>query len=163
MPLFPGRAESHGFEYERNGTPRLFAASSSRIGEVIGKTAARPIGGQFVAFLEAVKASLPAGREIHAIRDHVGSRTTERVRAFLQVDPGVRMRYTPTCSSRLNQIEKRFSRIQRSVTTRGAFTSVKGQDKKIMRCIRQHNEDARPIGGKYDDPERRYRAILPVQ
>ncbi|MGF6837817.1 hypothetical protein QF001_001684 [Paraburkholderia youngii] len=26
LPLFPGRAESHGFEYKRNGTLSLFAA-----------------------------------------------------------------------------------------------------------------------------------------
>ena len=41
MLLSHGRAESHGFEYKRNGTLSLFAALNTATGEVIGKTAAR--------------------------------------------------------------------------------------------------------------------------
>ncbi|MEM5440620.1 hypothetical protein AABE10_36350, partial [Paraburkholderia diazotrophica] len=41
LPLSPGRAESHGFEYKRNGTLSLFAALNTATGEVIGKTAPR--------------------------------------------------------------------------------------------------------------------------
>ena len=39
LPLSPGRAESHGFEYKRNGTLSLFAALNTATGEVLGKTA----------------------------------------------------------------------------------------------------------------------------
>jgi hypothetical protein len=38
LPLSPGRAESHGFEYKRNGTLSLFAALNPRTGD---KSAAR--------------------------------------------------------------------------------------------------------------------------
>ncbi|MCX7180557.1 MAG: IS630 family transposase, partial [Proteobacteria bacterium] len=41
LPLAPGRAESHGFEYKRNGTLSLFAALNTATGEVMGKTADR--------------------------------------------------------------------------------------------------------------------------
>lgn len=34
LPLAPGRAESHGFEYKRNGTLSLFAALNTATGEV---------------------------------------------------------------------------------------------------------------------------------
>lgn len=158
LPLSPGRAESHGFEYKRNGTLSLFAALNTRTGEVIGKTAGSHTSEQFVAFLEEVKASQPAGREIHVICDNVSSHKTERVRDFLQANPNMRMHYTPTYSSWLNQVENWFSRIQRSVIARGVFTSVKDLDKKIMRFIREHNKDPRPIKWKYADPARRYRA-----
>jgi transposase len=40
LPLSPGRAESHGFEYKRNGTLSLFAARDPVTGEVLGKTTA---------------------------------------------------------------------------------------------------------------------------
>ena len=40
--LSPGRAESHGFEYKRNGTLSLFAALNTSTGEVLGKTQASP-------------------------------------------------------------------------------------------------------------------------
>jgi len=39
LPLSPGRAESHGFEYRRNGTLSLFAALNTATGEVLGMTA----------------------------------------------------------------------------------------------------------------------------
>jgi transposase len=162
LPLSPGRAESHGFEYKRNGTLSLFAALNTRTGEVIGKTAASHNSEQFVGFLEEVRVSQPRGREIHVICDNVSSHKTERVRAFLQAHPNVRMHYTPTYSSWLNQVENWFSRIQRNVIARGVFTSVKDLDKKIMRFIREYNKDARPIKWKYDDPSRRYKAVSSV-
>lgn len=65
------------------------------------------------------------------------------------------MHFTPTYSSWLNQVENWFSRIQRDVMARGIFTFVKDLDRKLMRSIRSHNENPRPIKWKYDDPSRR--------
>nr|ART89854.1 putative transposase [uncultured bacterium] len=39
LPLSPGRAERHGFEYFRHGTLSLYAAFNTKTGEVLGKTA----------------------------------------------------------------------------------------------------------------------------
>ena len=41
LPMSPGRAERHGFEYYRHGTLSLYAALDVRSGKVHGKTAAR--------------------------------------------------------------------------------------------------------------------------
>jgi hypothetical protein len=41
LPLSPGRAERHGFEYYRHGTLTLYAALNTRTGEVIGQTVPR--------------------------------------------------------------------------------------------------------------------------
>ena len=41
LPLSPGRAERHGFEYYRHGTLSLYAALNVKTGKVHGKTAAR--------------------------------------------------------------------------------------------------------------------------
>src|SRR3954447_19741050 len=38
LPLSPGRAERHGFEYYRHGTLSLFAALNTQSGEVLGQT-----------------------------------------------------------------------------------------------------------------------------
>jgi transposase len=40
LPLSPGRAERHGFEYFRHGTLSLYAALNPRTGEVVGQTTA---------------------------------------------------------------------------------------------------------------------------
>jgi len=50
LPLSPGRAESHGFEYFRHGTLSLYAALETRSGEILGKTALRHPSAEFVGF-----------------------------------------------------------------------------------------------------------------
>ncbi|HSU59090.1 MAG TPA: IS630 family transposase [Bryobacteraceae bacterium] len=52
LPLSPGRAERHGFEYYRHGTLSLYAALEVRTGKVVGKTAARHTSAEFVDFLD---------------------------------------------------------------------------------------------------------------
>jgi len=159
LPLSPGRAESHGFEYKRNGTLSLFAALNTATGEVLGRTAPRHTSEQFVAFLSDVVASQPKRKELHVICDNVSSHKTERVQAFLAAHPNVRIHYTPTYSSWLNQVENWFSRIQRDVISRGIFTSVKDLDKKLMRYIREHNMDPKPIKWKFNNPSRRIQPV----
>ena len=102
VPLTPGRAESHGVEYKRNGTLSLFAALNTATGEVLGMTAPRHTSEQFVGFLGDVLASQPEGREIHVICDNVSSHKTELVQAFLVKHSNVQIHYTPTYSSWLN-------------------------------------------------------------
>ncbi len=157
LPLSPGRAESHGFEYKRNGTLSLFAALNTATGEVLGKTALRHTSAQFVAFLTEVVSAHRTTQEIHVICDNVSSHKTPAVQTFLLDHPNVTMHYTPTYSSWLNQVENWFARIQRDVITRGVFTSTKDLDKKLMRYIRQYNKQAAPLKWKYADPKRRIR------
>jgi transposase len=159
LPLSPGRAESHGFEYKRNGTLSLFAALNTGTGEVLGKTAARHTSEQFVTFLEDIVASQSSRREIHVICDNVSSHKTPHVQAFLAKHRRVHMHYTPTYSSWLNQVENWFSRIQRDVITRGIFTSIKDLDKKLMRYIRQYNKNPKPLKWTFADPTRRITSV----
>src|ERR1700692_1217771 len=72
LPLSPGRAERHGFEYYRHGTLSLYAALNTKSGEVVGKTAARHTSEEFVAFLSDILAHQPRGKEIHLIADNLG-------------------------------------------------------------------------------------------
>jgi transposase len=157
LPLSPGRAESHGFEYKRNGTLSLFAALNTATGEVLGMTAPRHTSAQFVAFLADVVASQPKRRPIHVICDNVSAHKTDAVDHFLAEHGNVAIHYTPTYSSWLNQVENWFSRIQRDVIARGVFPNVKDLDKKLMRYIRQYNNNPKPIKWKYDNPNKRIR------
>jgi transposase len=157
LPLSPGRAESHGFEYKRNGTLSLFAAFNAGTGEVVGKTAPRHTSEQFVAFLADVVAGQDSDRETHVICDNVSSHKTGRVADFLRDHENVHLHYTPTYSSWMNQVENWFSRIQRDVINRGVFTSTKDLDRKLMRYIRLYNKQAKPLKWKYADPSRRIR------
>src|SRR5215831_13735323 len=51
LPLSPGRAERHGFEYYRHGTLSLYAALDVKTGRVEGKTAQRHTSAEFIGFL----------------------------------------------------------------------------------------------------------------
>src|SRR3990170_4120056 len=51
LPLSPGRAERHGFEYYRHGTLSLYAAFNTHTGAVLGSAVPRHTSDAFVAFL----------------------------------------------------------------------------------------------------------------
>jgi len=157
LPLSPGRAERHGFEYKRHGTLSLYAAFATQTGEVLGKTAARHTSAEFVAFLAQIVGSQPSGKEIHVIADNLSAHKTKNVADFLSEHPNVQMHYTPTYSSWLNQVELWFAKIERDVIARGVFTSVPDLKRKLMRYIRQYNKQPRTVQWKYFDPTRRIR------
>jgi transposase len=105
LPLSPGRAERHGFEYFRHGTLSLYAALDVKTGKVHGKTAERHTSEEFVAFLDEVVALCAPHQEIHVIADNLSAHKTAKVAAFLQAHPRVQLHFTPTYSSWLNQVE----------------------------------------------------------
>src|SRR6202040_3173522 len=149
LPLSPGRAERHGFEYYRHGTLSLYAALNTANGKIIGRTTARHTSAEFVAFLEQLLATLSQEQAVHIICDNLSAHKTQAVCDFLARHPNVRIHYTPTYSSWLNQIEIWFSKIQRDTIARGVFTSVADLDRKIMRYIRSYNQSATPIKWSY--------------
>jgi transposase len=155
LPLSPGRAERHGFEYYRHGTLSLYAAFNTKTGEVLGKTASRHTSAEFVAFLSDLVAHQPRRKEIHVIVDNLSAHKTKRVEQFLDEHPNVKLHFTPTYSSWLNQVEMWFAKIERDVIARGVFTSVPDLKRKLMRYIRHYNKAPKPIKWKYSDPARR--------
>ncbi|MEM7583846.1 MAG: IS630 family transposase [Acidobacteriota bacterium] len=155
LPLSPGRAERHGFEYKRNGTLSLLAALDVHSGHVHGKTVGSHTSAEFVAFLEDLVAHQPKGQEIHVIADNLSTHKTKRVRDFLAQHPSVQMHYTPTHASWLNQIEIWFSKLKRDVLARGIFKSVNDLDRKILKFIREHNKTASPYKWTYRDVSKR--------
>jgi len=155
LPMSPGRAERHGFEYYRHGTLSLYAALDVQTGKVLGKTAARHTSDEFVQFLEQVMLSCKPRQEVHIILDNLSAHKTKKVAAFLEQHPRVRLHFTPTYSSWLNQVEIWFARIERDVISRGIFLSVRDLSRKLMRYIRAYSQNASPFKWKYSNPKRR--------
>jgi len=67
----------------------------------------------------------------------------------------VRIHFTPTCSSWLNQVELWFTTIERHLLARGIFTSVPDLARRIRKYIRHYNKDAKPIRWSYRNPAHR--------
>ena len=159
LPMSPGRAEKHGFEYKRNGTLSLYAALNVGTGAVEGMTAAHHTSAEFLRFLDRVVATQSPRREIHLIADNLSAHKTKAVAAWLDAHPRVTLHYTPTYSSWLNQVELWFAKIERDVIARGIFTSAVDLRRKLMQYICLHNKDCQPIQWAYSNPSHRIRAV----
>ena len=157
LPLSPGRAERHGFEYYRHGTLSLYAALDVKTGQVQGMTAGRHTSKEFIAFLEGLVARTGWAKEIHVVLDNLSAHKTKDVERFLAEHPHVRFHFTPTYSSWLNQVELWFAKIQRDVIRRGVFTSVADLGRKLRQYIRAYSKSAKPFCWTYTDPTRRIR------
>lgn len=155
LPLSPGRAERHGFEYYRHGTLSLYAALNVKTGRVEGKTAKRHASADFIAFLTELIGKTKWAREIHIVLDNLSAHKTQAVEDFLLQNPKVRFHFTPTYSSWLNQVEIWFAKIERDVIARGVFTSVADLRRKLMKYIRVYAQRAQPIRWTYTDLKRR--------
>jgi transposase len=157
LPLSPGRAERHGFEYVRHGTLSLYAALEVGTGHVQGQAVPRHTSAAFVAFLGQVLDPQSKRRALHVICDNLSAHKTRAVRDWLTAHPHVTMHYTPTYSSWLNQVELWFAKIERDCIARGIFTSTSDLRRKLMRYIRLHNKTCRPFHWTYRSPKRHIR------
>jgi transposase len=157
LPLSPGRAERHGFEYYRHGTLSLYAALDVKTGQVHGMTAGRHTSQEFIAFLEGLVSRTKWAQEIHVVLDNLSAHKTKDVELFLASHRQVHFHFTPTYSSWLNQVELWFAKIQRDVIRRGVFTSVADLGKKLRKYIRAYSRSAMPFRWTYTDPARRIR------
>ena len=144
LPLSPGRAERHGFEYYRHGTLSLYAAFNTKTGEVLGKTAERHTSAEFVAFLTDIVAQPAAGQGDPCHRRQPLGAQDQAGRRVPAEHANVHLHFTPTYSSWLNQVELWFAKIERDVIARGVFTSVPDLKRKLMRYIRQYNKQPNP-------------------
>lgn len=155
LPLSPGRAERHGFEYYRHGTLSLYAALDVKTGKVQGKTTKRHTSNDFIGFLSGLVSRTRWAKEIHIVLDNLSAHKTKAVAQFLAAHPKVKFHFTPTYSSWLNQVELWFAKIERDLLARGIFNSVADLARKIRKYIRAYAKVARPFRWSYSDPTRR--------
>ena len=140
LPLSPGRAERHGFEYFRHGTLSLYAALNTQTGAVLGKTTAKHTSAEFVAFLAELVAGQPQGREIHVIADNYATHKHKRVKTWLAKHPRFQMHFTPTSSSWLNLVERFFGELTADCIRDGSFQNVRELADVIMHYLVARNE-----------------------
>src|SRR3712207_5759967 len=70
LPLKRGRAATMTHDYERHGTTTLFAALNVLEGTVLGRCMQRHRHQEFIRFLNAIEAAVPAGRIVRVILDN---------------------------------------------------------------------------------------------
>ena len=87
LPIKPGKAGTMTHDYIRHGTTTLFAALNVLDGTVIGRCMQRHRHQEFIRFLNAVEAAVPAGKVIHVILDNYATHKHPKVQRWLARHP----------------------------------------------------------------------------
>ena len=80
LPMKKGRAGTMTHDYKRHGTTTLFAALNVLDGTVIGRNMQRHRHQEFIRFLNAIEAEVPAGKVVHVILDNYAAHKHPKVR-----------------------------------------------------------------------------------
>ena len=145
LPLKPGKAGTMTHDYVRHGTTTLFAALNVLDGTVLGRCMQRHRHQEFIRFLNAVEAAVPAGKLVHVILDNYATHKHPKVRAWLDRHERWTFHYTPTSGSWLNAVETFFSAMTRRRLRRGTFRSLVELQAAINRYLAEHNADPEPF------------------
>ncbi|MEK6212424.1 MAG: IS630 family transposase [Pseudomonadota bacterium] len=145
LPMKKGRAGTMTHDYKRHGTTTLFAALNVLDGKVLGRCMQRHRHQEFLRFLNAIEAEVPAGKLIHVILDNYGTHKHPKVRAWLTRHPRFTFHFTPTSASWLNAVEGFFAKLTRRRLKRGVFRSVVDLQAAINRFVAETNADPKPF------------------
>jgi transposase len=102
---------------------------------------------EFIRFLNAVEAAVPAGKLVHAVLDNYATHKHPKVRAWLARHPRWTFHFTPTSCSWLNAVEGFFAKLTRRRLRRGVFCSVVELELQaaINRYLAETNADPKPF------------------
>ena len=145
LPLKKGRVGTMTHDYKRNGTTTLFAALNVLDGTVIGRNMQRHRHQEFIRFLNAIEAEVPAGKLVHVILDNYAAHKHPKVIAWLGRHPRFIFHFTPTSCSWLNAVETFFATLTKRRLKRGVFRSVVDLQAAINRYLAEHNADPKPF------------------
>jgi transposase len=145
LPMKKGRCGTLTHDYVRHGTTTLFAALNVLDGKVIGRCMQRHRHQEFIRFLNAIEAAVPAGKLIHAIADNYAAHKHPKVRAWLARHPRWTFHFTPTSASWLNAVEGFFAKLTKRRLRRGVFQSIVELQAAINRFVAEANADPKPF------------------
>ena len=145
LPMKKGRAGTMTHDYKRHGTTTLFAALDVLEGKVIGRCMQRHRHQEFIRFLNAIEAQVPAGKIVHVILDNYAAHKHPKVRQWLARHSRFIFHFTPTSCSWLNAVEGFFAKLTKRRLKRGVFRSVVDLQATINRFVAETNNDPKPF------------------
>ena len=100
---------------------------------------------EFIRFLNAIEAQVPAGKIVHVILDNYAAHKQPKVIAWLARHPRFTFHFTPTSCSWLNAVETFFATLTKRRLKRGVFRSVVDLQAAINRYLDEANHDPKPF------------------
>jgi transposase len=145
LPMMPGMPERRTHDYVRHGITSLFAAFNVADGTVISELHRQHRATEFRKFLATIDKTVPEGLDIHVICDNYGTHKTPAIKAWLARHPRIRLHFTPTGSSWINQVERWFGFLTDQMIRRGAHKSVQALEKDIRTWVAGWNDNPKPF------------------
>ena len=145
LPMKKGRLGTMTHDYKRHGTTTLFAALNVLEGKVIGRCMQRHRHQEFIRFLNAIEADIPAGKGVHVILDNYAAHKHAKVRAWLGRHERFTFHFVPTSCSWLNAVEGFFAKLSKRRLKRGVFRSIVDLQVAINRFLDETNDNPKAL------------------
>ena len=145
LPLKKGRCGTMTHDYKGNGTTTLFAALNVLEGSVIGRCMQRHRHQEFIRFLNAIEAEVPAAKQIHVVLDNYAAHKHPKVVEWLGRHPRFTFHFTPTSASWINAVEGFFAKLTKRRLKRGVFHSLVALQAAITRFVAEANANPKPF------------------
>jgi Transposase and inactivated derivatives len=117
--------------YKRNGTIALIAALAVHSGEITAKTIKRNNAENFLAFLKKLDRTY-RNKKLHIIVDNLSVHKNQTVKEWLAGKRKIKIHFTPTYSSWLNQVEIWFNMLTKDVLKGGVWKSVEQLSSQLL-------------------------------
>jgi transposase len=144
LPLMTGTPQRRTHDYRRFGTADLYAALDAASGKVISAVTARHRSEEFRKFLNQIDNEVPAGLDVHVILDNSPVHKTPAVQRWL-IRPRFSFHFTPTYSSWMNLVERRFAELTTKWIPRGTHRPTQELADSIQAWIDNWNHNPRPF------------------
>ena len=149
LPLRSGNPKRQTATYKRNGTVSLIAALSVHTGEVTAKTINSNNAENFLKFLKRLDRKY-RNKKIHIIADNLSIHKHKDVKQWLEGKRKIKLHFTPTYSSWLNQVEIWFNILTKDVVKGGIWQSSKQLANQLMEYVKTYNQTrAKPFQWTY--------------
>lgn len=149
LPLRTGRPKRQTVTYKRNGTVSLIAALAVHDGEITANPIKSNNAENFLRFLKKLDRKY-RNKKLHIIVDNLTVHKHKDVKEWLKGKRKIKMYFTPTYSSWLNQIEIWFSILTKDVLKGGIWHSTKQLVDQMMAYIETYNKTrAKPFEWTY--------------
>jgi len=149
LPIRNGDARRQTTTYKRNGVVSLIAALSVHKGEITAKPIETNNAANFLNFLKRLERKYNK-KELHIIADNLSIHKHKDVKRWLSKKKNIKIHYTPTYSSWLNQIEIWFNILTKDVLKGAIWKSKQQLVSQIMNYIKTYNSTrAKPFQWTY--------------
>lgn len=149
LPLMEKRPKRLTSTYKRNGTVSLIAALAVHTGQITANPINTNNAESFLSFLKKLDRKY-RNKKLHIIVDNLAGHKNKLITDWLSRKRKIKLHFTPTYSSWLNQVEIWFNILSKDVLKGGVWKSKEQLTKQIIEYIDTYNQTrAKPFAWTY--------------